>query len=59
MEKRCAHGLPWGLLHTNIDRIAEQRDGFTDSYGEQSRTAGRAAFITPERFTLVCRASDR
>lgn len=30
----------------NIDRIAEQGVLFTDAYGEQSCTAGRAAFIT-------------
>jgi arylsulfatase A-like enzyme len=30
----------------NIDRIAEEGMRFTDSYGEQSCTAGRAAFIT-------------
>ncbi|HEX4863337.1 MAG TPA: arylsulfatase, partial [Acidimicrobiales bacterium] len=38
-----------GLMgyHTpNIDRIANEGMRFTDSYGEQSCTAGRAAFIT-------------
>ncbi|RKR29706.1 arylsulfatase [Arthrobacter oryzae] len=38
-----------GLMgyHTpNIDRIAEEGMRFTDSYGEQSCTAGRASFIT-------------
>jgi arylsulfatase A-like enzyme len=30
----------------NIDRIANEGIRFTDSYGEQSCTAGRAAFIT-------------
>jgi arylsulfatase A-like enzyme len=30
----------------NIDRIAEEGMRFTDSYGEQSCTAGRSAFIT-------------
>src|SRR5690349_19959736 len=38
-----------GLMgyHTpNIDRIANEGMIFTDSYGEQSCTAGRAAFIT-------------
>src|SRR5262249_2648748 len=30
----------------NIDRIAKEGMMFTDSYGEQSCTAGRAAFIT-------------
>ncbi|MDT5365515.1 MAG: hypothetical protein QOC69_7277, partial [Mycobacterium sp.] len=33
--------------HTpNIDRIAAEGMRFTDSYGEQSCTAGRAAFIS-------------
>jgi arylsulfatase A-like enzyme len=33
--------------HTpNIDRIANEGAIFTDYYGQQSRTAGRAAFIT-------------
>lgn len=33
--------------HTpNIDRLADEGLRFTDSYGEQSCTAGRAAFIT-------------
>ena len=31
---------------TNIDRIAAEGVRFTDYYGEQSCTAGRAAFIT-------------
>src|SRR5215831_16219497 len=38
-----------GLMgfHTpNIDRIAKEGMIFTDSYGEQSCTAGRASFIT-------------
>jgi arylsulfatase len=38
-----------GLMgyHTpNIDRIANEGMRFTDSYGQQSCTAGRAAFIT-------------
>jgi arylsulfatase A-like enzyme len=38
-----------GLMgyHTpNIDRIADEGMRFTDSYGQQSCTAGRAAFIT-------------
>src|SRR6516225_4177829 len=38
-----------GLMgyHTpNIDRIASEGMRFTDSYGEQSCTAGRASFIT-------------
>jgi arylsulfatase len=35
-----------GYRTPNIDRIADEGITFTDSYGEQSCTAGRAAFIT-------------
>jgi arylsulfatase A-like enzyme len=35
-----------GYRTPNIDRIAEEGILFTDSYGEQSCTAGLAAFIT-------------
>ncbi len=45
----------WNISHTNrgmmgyktpnIDRIAKEGVGFTDYYGQQSCTAGRAAFI--------------
>src|ERR1700747_3846754 len=35
-----------GYRTPNIDRIAEEGIMFTDSYGEQSCTAGRSAFIT-------------
>jgi len=35
-----------GYRTPNIDRIAEEGARFTDYYGEQSCTAGRAAFIT-------------
>jgi arylsulfatase A-like enzyme len=35
-----------GYRTPNIDRIAEQGLSFTDYYGQQSCTAGRAAFIT-------------
>src|SRR5258705_13265672 len=35
-----------GFKTPNIDRIAHEGMIFTDSYGEQSCTAGRAAFIT-------------
>lgn len=35
-----------GYRTPNIDRIAAEGMKFTDSYGEQSCTAGRAAFIT-------------
>ncbi len=39
------HGM-MGYQTPNIDRIAEEGVLFTDAYGEQSCTAGRAAFIT-------------
>src|SRR2546430_16354092 len=39
------HGL-MGYKTPNIDRIANEGMLFTDSYGEQSCTAGRSAFIT-------------
>jgi arylsulfatase len=35
-----------GYSTPNIDRIADEGMRFTDSYGEQSCTAGRASFIT-------------
>ncbi len=35
-----------GYRTTNIDRLAREGMMFTDAYGEQSCTAGRAAFIT-------------
>ena len=35
-----------GYRTPNIDRIADEGVKFTDHYGEQSCTAGRAAFIT-------------
>jgi arylsulfatase len=35
-----------GYRTPNIDRIADQGVAFTDYYGQQSCTAGRAAFIT-------------
>jgi arylsulfatase A-like enzyme len=35
-----------GYRTPNIDRLAKEGMMFTDSYGEQSCTAGRAAFIT-------------
>jgi len=35
-----------GYRTPNIDRLAEEGALFTDSYGQQSCTAGRAAFIT-------------
>ena len=39
------HGM-MGYETPNIDRIAREGLSFTDYYGEQSCTAGRAAFIT-------------
>ena len=35
-----------GYRTPNIDRLAKEGMMFTDSYGEQSCTAGRSAFIT-------------
>jgi arylsulfatase A-like enzyme len=35
-----------GYRTPNIDRIADEVMRFTDSYGEQSCTAGRSSFIT-------------
>src|SRR3954462_14488316 len=35
-----------GYSTPNIDRIADEGMLFTDSYGEQSCTAGRSSFIT-------------
>jgi hypothetical protein len=49
-----SHGL-MGYLTPNIDRIAKEGMLFTDSYGEQSCTAGRSSFITDE---FVAAASD-
>ena len=40
-----SHGL-MGYRTPNIDRIADEGMRFTDTYGEQSCTAGRASFIT-------------
>jgi arylsulfatase A-like enzyme len=40
-----SHGM-MGYRTPNIDRLAEEGMMFTDSYGEQSCTAGRASFIT-------------
>ena len=39
------HGL-MGYRTPNIDRLAKEGVLFTDSYGEQSCTAGRSSFIT-------------
>ena len=35
-----------GYKTPNIDRVAKEGALFTDAYGQQSCTAGRAAFIT-------------
>ncbi len=40
-----SHGL-MGYKTPNIDRLAKEGMMFTDSYGEQSCTAGRSSFIT-------------
>ncbi|MBX5460844.1 MAG: arylsulfatase [Steroidobacteraceae bacterium] len=42
----CYSSGMMGYRTPNIDRIANEGMRFTDSYGEQSCTAGRAAFIT-------------
>jgi arylsulfatase A-like enzyme len=42
----CYSGGTMGYRTPNIDRIAAEGMRFTDSYGEQSCTAGRASFIT-------------
>ena len=42
------HGL-MGYRTPNIDRIAREGAMFTDFYGQQSCTAGRAAFLTGQQ----------
>ncbi|RKG96726.1 arylsulfatase [Corallococcus carmarthensis] len=42
----CYHQGAMGYRTPNIDRIAKEGVRFTDWYGQQSCTAGRAAFIT-------------
>src|SRR5262245_49291099 len=42
----CYSSALTGYRTPNIDRIAEEGMRFTDSYGEQSCTAGRSSFIT-------------
>lgn len=42
----CYHRGMMGYQTPNIDRIAREGGLFTDWYGQQSCTAGRAAFIT-------------
>ncbi len=49
------HGM-MGYQTPNLDRIAKEGIMFTDAYGQQSCTAGRAAFITgqsPKRTGLL------
>jgi arylsulfatase len=42
----CYNSGIMGYRTPNIDRIASEGARFTDWYGQQSCTAGRAAFIT-------------
>ena len=42
------HGI-MGYRTPNIDRVAREGAMFTDFYGQQSCTAGRAAFITGQQ----------
>src|SRR3974390_657451 len=42
----CNNNGIMGYRTPNIDRIAQEGANFTDFYGQQSCTAGRAAFIT-------------
>src|ERR1700741_492641 len=42
----CNNNGIMGYRTPNIDRIAKQGANFTDFYGQQSCTAGRAAFLT-------------
>ena len=42
----CNNRGMMGYQTPNIDRLAREGVGFTDFYGQQSCTAGRAAFIT-------------
>ena len=46
MNPSCYHRGMMGYWTPNIDRIAAEGALFTDWYGQQSCTAGRAAFIT-------------
>ena len=47
-----SHGL-MGYRTPNIDRIAREGMMFTDSYGEQSCTAGRSSFITGQSLSTA------
>src|SRR3954463_9089422 len=42
----CYHHGMMGYRTPNIDRIAKEGALFTDCYGQQSCTAGRACFVT-------------
>ncbi|MEZ5147760.1 MAG: sulfatase-like hydrolase/transferase [Bacteroidales bacterium] len=42
-----------GYKTPNIDRIADEGVSFTDYYGQQSCTAGRAAFLGGNVFPFV------
>src|SRR4249919_1229869 len=46
MNLSCYSDGLMGYRTPNIDRIADEGMRFTDSYGEQSCTAGRSSFIT-------------
>src|SRR5512134_1435450 len=46
MNLSCYSSGLMGYRTPNIDRLANEGMRFTDSYGEQSCTAGRSAFIT-------------
>ena len=53
-----SHGL-MGYRTPNIDRLAKEGMLFTDSYGEQSCTAGRASFITGQSGYRTGRSLER
>jgi arylsulfatase len=46
VQPQLLHARVMGYQTPNIDRIAREGMLFTDSYGEQSCTAGRSSFIT-------------
>jgi arylsulfatase A-like enzyme len=46
LNPSCYHQGVMGYSTPNIDRVAREGVRFTDWYGQQSCTAGRAAFIT-------------
>jgi arylsulfatase A-like enzyme len=47
----CYSGGLMGYRTRNIDRFPDEGMRFTDSYGEQSCTAGRSSFITGQSST--------